>query len=313
MLDRPLIKNAALLSAALHGLQRTPKTLPSKWFYDTEGSRLFEEITQLPEYYPSRTETLILRAQADKLAKSIPEAGALVELGSGASVKTRLLLDAAPHVKRYVPVDVAEGFLRDASSRLAREYSGLSVQPIVADFTSSVELPSDLSDVPKTVLFPGSTIGNLAQEQAVALLSSVRAWDGIHRFILGADLVKSPDILVPAYDDTAGVTAAFNLNLLRRLNREIGASFDLATFGHEARWNAAKSRIEMHLRSEEDQSVCIADAKIHFKAGETIHTENSRKYTEARLHELAKASGWTIEAFYTDAEAWFAVIVLSPV
>ena len=313
MLDKPVIKNEALLSAALNGLQRTPKTLPSKWFYDTEGSRLFEEITQLPEYYPSRIETQILRAQADKLSKSIPAGGALVELGSGASLKTRLLLEAAPHVKQYVPVDVAEGFLQDASSRLAQEYSGLSVQPVVADFTTSVELPKDLSDVPKTVFFPGSTIGNLDQQQAIELLSNVRAWDSIHRFILGADLVKPPEILVPAYDDSAGVTAEFNLNLLRRLNREIGATFNLETFGHEARWNADESRVEMHLRSEVDQSVRIGDTHIHFRVGETIHTENSRKYTQAGLHELAKASGWKIDAFHTDAQAWFAVIVFSPV
>lgn len=313
MLDTPIIKNEALLSEALDGLQGVPKTLPSKWFYDTEGSRLFEKITQLPEYYPSRAEAQILRAQAGALSKSIPTGGALVELGSGASVKTRLLIDAAPQLDLYVPVDVAEDFLRDTSSRLAQEYSGLSVQPMVADFTHSLELPRDLSDVPKTAFFPGSTIGNLDQEQAIELLSSVRAWDGIHRFILGADLVKPADILIPAYDDATGVTAEFNLNLLRRLNREIGANFDLAAFRHEARWNAHESRVEMHLRSEVDQSVRISDTHIHFKVGETIHTENSRKYTEAGLHDLAKASGWKINAFHTDAQAWFAVIVFSPV
>lgn len=313
MLDKPVIKNEALLSAALNGLEQKPKTLPSKWFYDTEGSRLFEEITQLPEYYPSRTETQILRAQAGELSKSIPAGGALVELGSGASVKNRLLLEAAPQVKQYVPVDVADGFLRDASSRLAQEYSGLSVQPMVADFTRSLELPKDLSDVPKTVFFPGSTIGNLDQEQAVGLLSSVRVWDGVHRFILGADLVKPADVLIPAYDDSAGVTAEFNLNLLRRLNRGIGATFNLATFRHEARWNADESRVEMHLRSEVDQSVRIGDTHIHFRVGETIHTESSRKYTKAGICELAKASGWKIDAFHTDAQAWFAVIVFSPV
>ncbi len=313
MLDKPVIMNEALLSAALDGLQQVPKTLPSKWFYDTEGSGLFEEITQLPEYYPSRAETQILRAQADRLSKSIPAGGALVELGSGASVKTRLLLEAAPHVQQYVPVDVAEGFLRDASSRLAQEYSGLSVQPIVADFTCDIDLPQCLSGVTKTAFFPGSTIGNLDQEQAVELLSSIRAWDGIHRFILGADLVKSPDVLIPAYDDAIGVTAKFNLNLLRRLNREIGANFNLATFRHEARWNADESRIEMHLCSEVDQSVRIGDTPIHFEVGETIHTENSRKYTETGLHELANASGWKIDAVHTDAQAWYAVVVFSPV
>ncbi|WP_299508418.1 L-histidine N(alpha)-methyltransferase [uncultured Roseobacter sp.] len=313
MLDTPVIMNEALLLAALDGLQQVPKTLPSKWFYDTEGSRLFEEITQLPEYYPSRTETHILRAQAGALSKSILAGGALVELGSGASVKTRLLIDAAPHLALYIPVDVADEFLRDTSVKLSQAYPGLSVQPMVADFTGSFALPKDLSDVPKTVFFPGSTIGNLDQEQAVALLSSVRAWDGVHRFILGADLVKSADVLIPAYDDAAGVTAEFNLNLLRRLNREIGATFDLESFRHEARWNADKSQVEMHLRSKVDQSVCVGDAHIQFKAGETIHTENSRKYTEAGLHELAKASGWKIDALYTDTKAWFAVAVLSPV
>ncbi len=313
MLDTPVIMNEALLSAALDGLQRVPKTLPSKWFYDAEGSRLFEEITRLPEYYPSRTETQILQAQAGALSKSISTGGALVELGSGASVKTRLLIDATPHLDLYVPVDVAEDFLRDTSSKLALDYSGLSVRPMVADFTHSLELPKDLSDMPKTVFFPGSTIGNLDQDQAVALLSSIRAWDGIYRFILGADLVKPTDVLIPAYDDAAGVTAEFNLNLLRRLNREIGATFDLATFRHEVRWNADESRVEMHLRSEVDQSVRIADTTVYFEAGETIHTENSRKYTVEGIHRLAKASGWKIEAFYTDAQAWFAVIVFSPI
>ncbi|MEM7746727.1 MAG: L-histidine N(alpha)-methyltransferase [Pseudomonadota bacterium] len=313
MLDKPVTTNEALLSAALDGLLGVPKTLPSKWFYDTEGSRLFEEITQLPEYYPSRTETQILRSIAKELATSIAPGGALVELGSGASVKTRLLIDAAPHLNLYIPVDVADEFLRDTSVKLAQAYPGLSVQPIVADFTGSFALPKDLLDVPKTVFFPGSTIGNLDQEQAVALLSGVRAWDGVHRFILGVDLVKSADVLIPAYDDVAGVTAEFNLNLLRRLNRETGATFVPSNFRHEARWNADECRVEMHLRSKVTQRVRIGDTHIQFKVGETIHTENSRKYTEAGLHELAKASGWKIDAFHTDAQAWFAVIVFSPV
>lgn len=312
-MDHRAILNHELLSSALDRLRARPKTLDSKWFYDTEGSRLFEQITQLQEYYPTRTETSILTKYADKLAAYSSKGSALVELGSGASVKTKIVLDAMHALGYYLPVDIAKEFLLETANGLAIDYPSLEVRPIVADFTKRFDLPSDLEFVPKTVFFPGSTIGNLDHGAAVNLLRHVRNYSNVEMFIIGADLVKSRDVLVPAYNDASGVTADFNLNLLTRLNREIGSNFDLTAFEHDARWNAEDSRIEMHLVSKTKQVVSIAGSDIHFEKGETIHTENSRKYTPDSLKQIAEAASWKIDEIFTDEDGYFAIAVLLPI
>ncbi len=311
-MDKPVVENQALLTSALAGLRATPKTLDSKWFYDATGSTLFEEITQLEEYYPTRTETAILRDQAARLARHVPAGAALVELGSGASLKTRILLDALPELAAYVPLDISAGFLARTADGLRAAYPGLNISPVVADFMQSVTLPPTLTDRPKVAFFPGSTLGNLAPEDAADLLKRVRDWGHVEAFILGVDLVKDPQTLILAYDDPQGVTAAFNLNILARLNREVGADFALDHFRHEARWNAKAARIEMHLISTIAQRVQFGGAEIAFSAGESIHTENSRKYTRASITQIAEAAGWRLDSFLTDPKQWFGVCVLTP-
>ena len=308
----PDVADPALLADALSGLTAHPKSLPPKWFYDRRGSELFEEITTLPEYYPTRTEAAILREHAATLAGLLPPGGVLVELGAGASVKTRTLLDAAGHLGAYVPVDISEGFLHATADDLRGRYPELAIRPVVADFTGPVALPDDLVGRPTLGFFPGSTIGNLERDEATALLARARGWKGAVGFVLGADLDKPVPDLIAAYDDAAGVTAAFNLNLLTRLNREAGADFDPDAFRHEARWNVRASRIEMHLVARRDQTISLAGRKIAFDAGESIHTESSRKYRPADLDALAEAAGWRVDRLLTDADARFAVALLAP-
>lgn len=302
--------NAELLADALSGLRSQSKRLSPKWFYDTHGSELFEEITKLAEYYPTRTEAAILKTHAERLANLVPGGGALVELGSGASVKTRTLLDAGTHFGAYVPIDIAADFLMRTSRDLNARYPDLSIHPVVGDFTAPVDLPPNLTDVPKVGFFPGSTIGNLEPEDAVALLSRARTWPNIQAFILGADLVKSEAELIAAYDDASGVTAAFNLNILARLNCEADGHFDLSSFRHEARW--IDNRIEMHLVSNKAQEVVLADHTIQFAKGESIHTESCRKYTTESLGALASQAGWDLADRLTDGEGRYMVAVLKP-
>ncbi|GFE65652.1 L-histidine N(alpha)-methyltransferase [Litoreibacter roseus] len=309
-MNKPLTENTEFITSSLNGLQSDPKTLQSKWFYDPAGSALFEEITQLPEYYPTRTELSILEAEADALAGFLRDGAALVELGSGASVKTRLLLDAAPQLGHYVPLDISAQFLKQSAADLARDYPALEVQPIVADFMRDVVFPPALENASKVAFFPGSTLGNLDQGQAVELLAKVGAWPGIDSFILGLDLVKDTEVLINAYNDSAGVTAAFNLNLLRRLNREAGATFDLVNFAHDARWNESAQRIEMHLVSKRAHDVTIGEATISFQEGESIHTENSHKYTADSIRDIAKTAGWQVTEMLLDPKEFFAVSVL---
>ncbi|KAJ55247.1 methyltransferase [Actibacterium mucosum KCTC 23349] len=312
-MDKSVVDNDELLQSALQGLGLPQKRLDSKWFYDHRGSELFEEITQLPEYYPTRTETAILREHVGALAKYVPQDGALFELGSGASVKTRILLDDFDHIAAYLPSDISAEFLGGVARDLVRDYPDLDVVPVVADFMGAMALPAQYADMPKAVFFPGSTIGNLEAEGAVELLSRVRMMPGVRAFILGADLVKDTGELIAAYDDAQGVTAAFNLNVLRRLNAECGADFDLTAFAHEARWNQAHSRIEMHLVSRLEQTVVMGGEAIRFAAGESIHTENSHKYTQDRLAAMAARGGWRLVEFITDRQARFSVSVLIPV
>ncbi|MGP3698806.1 L-histidine N(alpha)-methyltransferase [Rhodobacter sp. NSM] len=309
-MDALVIRNPELLADALRGLSQPRKFMEPKWFYDTEGSALFERITDLPEYYPTRTETAILTAAADRLAAHVPEGAELVELGSGASVKTRLLLDRLDGLSAYVPVDISAAFLKETARRLSQSYPALPIRPVVADFTRPLRLED--AGHSRVGFFPGSTLGNLDPAGARALLQGVRDWPGVRAFIVGIDLIKDEETLVRAYDDSAGVTAAFNLNLLHRMNREIGADFDTDRFAHRAIWNAGKARIEMHLESLADQSVRIGPRDIRFAKGETIHTENSHKFSEESFSTQAEQSGWTLAEFLTDADRLFGVAVLEP-
>jgi dimethylhistidine N-methyltransferase len=306
------IANSELLDDALAGLTAPQKHLSPKWFYDRRGSELFEQITQLPEYYPTRTEASILRANADTLVDTVPDSGALVELGSGASVKTRTLLDAGHHFASYVPIDISEDFLLATAKDLRARYPRLAIHPVVGDFTAPIDLPHSMDGIAKVGFFPGSTIGNLEPVDAISLLARARDWDGACGFILGADLVKPIPALIAAYDDTQGVTAELNLNILRRLNAEVHANFDIDGFTHQARWCENPARIEMHLVSRKAQSVRLDSQVITFAEGETIHTESCRKYTPDSLSDMAGKAGWQVETMLTDDREQFAVAVLRP-
>lgn len=286
----------------IDGLSRRSKALPPKWFYDAEGSRLFEEITRLPEYYPTRQEAALLRRVAPEWADRFGPEAVLVELGSGASEKTRIVLDAAQGLAAYVPIDISPTALNEAAERIRADYPGLRVLPVVGDFEHLAAPPADAGPGRRIGFFPGSTIGNLTSEAATALLRSARAVLGDDAlFILGVDLVKSPEVLVAAYDDAQGVTAAFNRNLLVRANRDLGMDFEAAAFDHVALWNADHSRMEMHLRAARPMTVHLGKLAFRFSEGETIHTESSRKYDEASVRALAEAGGWRVAAFEVSA------------
>lgn len=296
---------------ALDGLGRPQKTLSAKYFYDLEGSRLFEEITRLPEYYPTRTELRILHDQGAELGALCPAGAALVEFGAGSAEKVRLLL---PHLRdpaAYVPIDVSADFVAAEAERLRAERPDLDIVPLAGDFTGDIALPHAVAGLPLVGFFPGSTIGNFEPREAERLLvrfADLLGSDAI--LILGVDLVKDPVVLEAAYDDAAGVTARFNLNVLARLNRELGADIDLAGFAHRAIFNRELSRIEMHLVSRRRQTVHLGGRNIDFEAGETIHTENSYKCTQASFEKLASASGWHVERMLSDPDRLFAVFVL---
>ncbi|WP_295996556.1 L-histidine N(alpha)-methyltransferase [Rugamonas sp.] len=295
------------------GLSARQKSLSPKYFYDAIGSALFEAICLTPEYYPTRTETALLREVAADIGAGIADGAVLVEFGSGASDKTRLLLDAAPQIAAYVPIDISVDALDQAAARLARHYPALQVAPLAGDFTAELSLPEPVRPRPKVGFFPGSTIGNFTPPQAVAFLRSVRRLLGEDAtLIVGADVVKDEATLVAAYDDAAGVTAGFNKNLLTRINRELGGDFDLDAFAHEARWNAALQRMEMHLVSRHDQIVNAAGHAFAFKAGESLHSENSHKFTAASFAALAAQAGWHVRQAWTSAAPQFAVYLLTP-
>ncbi len=295
----------------IEGLSRPQKSLSPKWFYDAEGSRLFEDITRLPEYYPTRQEAALLRELAPSLAARFGDNAVLVEFGSGASEKTRILLDAAPSLAAYVPIDISPDALADAAASISAAYPHLEVAPFVGDFLNLEALP-ELGRGRRVGFFPGSTIGNLDRDQAIQFLKAARerlAPGAL--FILGVDLVKDPAVLVAAYDDAQGVTAAFNRNVLVRANREVGTDFDLDGFEHLALWNGEQSRMEMHLRATRDQRVSVGDRVFDFAAGETIHTESSRKFTQATIAAMAEASGWTLVSFDQGTEPSVALAVFS--
>ncbi len=293
------------------GLTGIPKRLPPKYFYDSAGSDLFERITALPEYYPTRCELRILEEHAADIAALIPTGAALVEFGSGSSRKTRTLLDAARMLAAYVPVDISAEFLDAQSGSLCREYPEIAMLPVAADFGAAFDLPKAVTGMPRAGLFPGSTIGNLEPQDALAFLRGAGKILGAGAvFVIGVDLIKDEEVLHEAYNDSAGVTAKFNRNLLVRINRELGATFDLAGFEHHAFYNREHRRIEMHLASRKRQRVRVCGADIEFRAGETIHTENSYKYTIESFQALALGAGWSPLAAWTDADNYFAVHVL---
>ena len=295
----------------LSGLAKPQKAIPPKYFYDAEGSRLFEAITELAEYYPTRTEVALLRRTAGEIAALIPPGAALVEFGSGASTKTRILLDAAPQIGVYVPIDISKAALDAAAAEIRRDYPKLPVAPLTDDFTNALNLPSSVQGRPVVGFFPGSTIGNFTPDEARTFLASARRLLGEGAsFLVGIDLVKDERTLVAAYDDALGVTAAFNKNLLSRINRELGGDFHVERFAHRAVWNAAGSRIEMHLESLRDQQATVAGRTFSFSAGETIHTENSCKFTVEGFSALAEKAGWTLDRAWSSEQPAFAVVLL---
>lgn len=316
MLERVDFRSAqreAFRSDVLEGLGAERKTLPCRWLYDDRGSELFEEITALPEYYPTRTETAILYDNAGAIAAFCGPRAVLVEYGAGAGVKTEILLGALENPALYVPVDIAGDFLAMSAERIERRFPYIEIRPVVADFTDDFDLPADLPKLtPRVAFFPGSTVGNLDPLDAIAFLKRVRGHVGeTGKAVIGVDLKKDVSTLLRAYDDAAGITAAFNLNLLERINTELGGDFDTAEFAHEARWNAERSAVEMHLVSRKAQSVAIDHRRFDFAAGETIHTESSRKYSQADFRGLAEAAGWRVSDSWTDADDLFAVIGLT--
>ena len=295
----------------LAGLAARPKRLPPKYFYDEAGSRLFEQITELPEYYPTRTELGILTARAPEIARLLPADTALIEFGSGSFRKVRILLDVAPAIAAYVPVDISSEMLGEETAELRRDYPRLAVLPVTADFTQPFRLPPAVARLPHTGFFPGSTIGNFEPHDASAFLRHAGRMLGAGSIlIIGIDLVKDTKVLNAAYEDAAGVTAKFNLNLLTRINRELEGTFELENFSHQAFYNTERRRVEMHLVSRKRQSVTVCGRRIDFRAGETIHTESSYKYTVDSFLALARGSGWSPLAAWSDPQGYFSVQAL---
>lgn len=301
----------AFRSDVVHGLSQSHKTLPSRWLYDARGSELFELITELEEYYPTRTETAILNNHSQEIGNFCDELGIVLEYGAGAGIKTEIVIDALKSPRLYVPIDIAGDFLDQTVTRFRRRFPNLLTKAIVADFTGDFELPSWIPAGHRVAFFPGSTIGNLDASEVAAFLQRMRRHVGADgRALIGVDMKKDLRILLPAYDDAAGVTAQFNLNLLRRVNRELGGNFDLNQFQHSARWNEAESAIEMHLVSRCNQTVKVSGNRYQFEAGETIHTESSRKYDVAGFLKLAGANGWHADRVWADDKGLFAIFGL---
>lgn len=298
----------------LDGLRRSPKELSPVWFYDEFGSLLFDSICELPEYYLTRTELGIMQMHAAEMAHHIGPQAALIELGSGTSMKTRLLLDQLEVPSAYVPVDIAREHLLDAAGVLARDYPALRITPVCADFTQPFELPKQIASARRRIVyFPGSTLGNFSYDQAQRLLGIMRGIIGHDGAVLiGIDLKKDPAVLERAYNDSAGVTAEFNLNALRHINRELGANFNLDAFEHAALWVEDFSRIEMHLISTRDQVVNIAGTRVPFARGEHLRTEYCHKYTLEGFADLAATAQLGVKRVWMDAEKKFSVQLLEP-
>jgi dimethylhistidine N-methyltransferase len=294
----------------LDDLSQHPKRLSPKYFYDAAGSELFEQITLLPEYYPTRTELSILRDRGGAISATLPKGAALVEFGAGATTKVRLLLNECAF-GAYVPVDISGDFLKAQADALRQDFPGLAVYPVAADFTAPFALPEAVAEMPKVGFFPGSTLGNFEPHEACSFLRSAREILGPGaEMVIGVDLEKDERVLYEAYNDKAGVTARFNLNVLHRINRELGGNFDISAFTHRAIYNRDRHRIEMHLISRKAQTVRVLGRNFSFRAGESIHTENSYKYSLERFAALARGTGWTPRATWTDGAGMFSVHAL---
>ena len=299
----------AFRSDVLRGLAQSQKALPARWLYDDAGSQLFEDITGLPEYYPTRAETQVLSDKADEFAAEVGPGRAVVEFGSGSSVKTPLLLSAIKPAA-YVPIDISGDFLRSSAADLAEKFAGLPVFPVEADFMKEVRLPDQVGSMPKLGFFPGSTIGNMTPRNAVDLLRSMNATLGNGaKLLIGMDLVKDAVVLEAAYDDAQGVTAAFNLNMLRRINRELGGNIPVEAFQHEARWVDDYARVEMHLVATRPTRFEVSGQEFVIEAGESIHTENSHKFDHRSSAQLLLAGGWTPQRRWLDDAGNFSVLL----
>ena len=288
----------------VEGLSRSHKDIPCKFFYDEEGSRLFDQICALPEYYQTRTETALLQRHAQAIAALIGPQAEIVEFGAGSLQKVRLLLDVASP-RGYTPIDISGDYLMAVTAELAADYPNLALRPLVADFTAALAIPPLAGARARTGFFPGGTIGNFKPDAAAGMLRRMRASLNGGSLLIGVDLVKDPARLYAAYNDAAGVTAAFNKNLLARANRELGADFDLGAFAHYAPYNPLARRIEMYLVSQARQSVTIQGHRFDFAAGEAIHTEDSHKYTPDSFAELAARAGYGLRTAWSDAEGLF--------
>jgi dimethylhistidine N-methyltransferase len=294
----------------IEDLSQQPKRLSPKYFYDAAGSELFEQITLLPEYYPTRTELTILRDRGRAISAIVPDGAALVEFGAGATTKVRLLLNECSF-GAYVPVDISGDFLKAQADALRADFPGLDVHPVTADFTTPFALPEAVSTMPKVGFFPGSTLGNFEPHEASAFLRSARGILGNGaRMVIGVDLEKDEHLLYKAYNDAAGVTARFNLNVLHRINRELGGNFDISAFMHRAIYNRDRHRIEMHLISKKALTARVLGRNFSFRPGESIHTESSYQYSLERFTALARGSGWTPLESWTDPAGMFSVHAL---
>lgn len=301
--------DTAFRADVLAGLTQEPKAVPARWLYDDAGSQLFEDITQLEEYYPTRAETEILTNRAGAFAEMIRPGSAVVEFGSGSSVKTPLLLSAIDPAA-YVPLDISGDFLRAAAADLSAKFPGLPVYPVEADFMRRVELPEEIAASPKLGFFPGSTIGNMVARTAVDLLRNMRETLGEGaQLLIGMDLIKDPEVLIAAYDDARGVTAEFNLNLVRRINRELGGDIPVDALSHEARWNDEHARVEMHLVTNRAISFTVAGKQFSLERGESIHTENSHKFNRRTSNMLLLAGGWDPQTRWLDSEGRFSLLL----
>ena len=309
MSDIPADADPAFRADVLAGLAMRPRAIPARWFYDHAGSELFERITALPEYYPTRVETALLRDHAAEIARHVGPGRAVVEFGSGSSTKTPLLLDAiAPAA--YVPIDISGDFLRESAAALADRFPRLRIEPLEANFMHPIPAPASIASLPRLGFFPGSTIGNLVPRTAINLLRAMVETLGTGAMLLiGIDRVKDVSRLVPAYDDAQGVTAAFNCNLLARINRELDGTIPLDAFRHRAIWNDAQARIEMHLEAIRDTRFTVTGEAFEITAGETIHTENSHKYGQRDARLLLRAGAWDPIAEWTSTDDSFALIL----
>ncbi len=299
------LADPAFRADVLNGLAARPRAIPARWFYDRRGSELFEEITQLPEYYPTRTETALLERVCPEVARETGTGGAVIEFGSGSSVKTPVLLRAV-RPAAYVPIDISGDFLRDSAREIAAQFPVMAVEPVEGDFLKPLKLPAGIGGLARLGFFPGSTIGNMAPVAAVDLLRTMRGSLGEgSSLLIGIDRIKDPAVLVPAYDDAAGVTAAFNLNLLERINAELAGTIPVDAFAHVARWNEDRARIEMHLEATRAVAFEVDGRGFAMAAGETIHTENSHKYGDRDARLLLAAGGWTVTRAWSDEAGLF--------